>query len=110
MADASGPISDEVVGFSPEDAAAIIDQLDGTKSRRGTEQRTPRSSSMLGVVKTGGLASGFEGTVWISYPTSSGWSVSSDSCPCWTIGASLVEGNLVLLIPVDGRWLALKVC
>lgn len=106
------PAEDEdVIGFSLDDATALIDQLDGTKSSaKGDQRRQPRSSRMLGVVKTGGLTSGSEQSVWISSPTASGWSVSGDSCPCWTVGAALVSGDQVLLVEVDGRWLALKVC
>lgn len=100
-----------IIGFNRADADAILDQLDGTKTRANADQRRRHHSSrMLGVVKTGGLAAGAEGSVWISYPTASGWSVSTDSCPCWTVGASLVAGDVVLLVEVDGRWVALKVC
>jgi hypothetical protein len=102
---------DEVVGFSPEDADGLIDQLDGTKSRGNADQRRqPRFSLMLGQVKTGGLAAGAEGSVWLMYPTSTGWTVSTDSCPCWGIGATLAAGDTVLIVPTDGRWLGLKVC
>jgi hypothetical protein len=105
------PANDEIIGFNLADATAIIDQLDGNKSRQKVDhRRQPHYSNMLGVVKTGGLAAGSEGSVWISSPTASGWSTSSDSCPCWTIGASLIAGDSVILVPVDGRWLALKVC
>ena len=101
----------DVVGFSLEDAEALLDQLDGTKSRsNGDHRRQPRFSLMLGQVKTGGLAPGAEGSVWLMYPTSTGWAVSSDSCPCWGIGSSLAAGDTVLIIPTDGRWLGLKVC
>lgn len=100
----------EVVGFNPTDANAILDMLEGVGGVSVSQSRQPRTMRMLGQVKTGGLAAGAEGSVWILSPTSTGWTTSSDSCPAWTIGTSLVAGNTVLLVEVDGRWLALKVC
>jgi hypothetical protein len=100
----------EVVGFNPTDANAILDMLEGVGGVRVEQARQPRTMRMLGTVKTGGLSAGAEGSVWINDPTSSGWATGSTSCPAWTVGASLVAGDTVLLIEVDGRWLALKVC
>ena len=100
----------EVVGFNPTDANALLDMLQGVGGVRVSQSRQPHTMRMLGEVKTGGLASGAEGSVWIKTPTASGWSTSSDSCPAWTVGTTLVAGDTVLLVEVDGRWLALKVC
>lgn len=100
----------EVVGFNPTDANSILSMLEGAGGITVQQGRQPRTMRMLGEVKTGGLSSGSEGSVWIKNPSSSGWVTGSDSCPAWTVGASLVAGDAVLLVEVDGRWLALKVC
>lgn len=100
----------EVVGFNPVDANALLSMLEGVGGDGFSITRQPRTSRMLGEVKTGGLAPGAEGSVWIKKPTASGWATSSDSCPTWTVGSEIDEGATVLLVEVDGRWLALEIC
>ena len=100
----------EVVGFNPTDANAILDMLEGVGGVSVSQSRQPRTMRMLGQVKTGGLAAGAEGSVFIKNPNASGWATGTNSCPAWTVGTALVAGDTVLLVEVDGRWLALKVC
>ncbi len=100
----------EVVGFNPTDANGLLDMLEDVGSVTTQQGRQPRAMRMLGEVKSGGLAAGAEGSVWIMDPTSTGWTTGATSCPAWTVGTSLVEGDTVLMVEVNGRWLALKVC
>jgi hypothetical protein len=100
----------EVVGFNRQDADRLLDMIGGAGGVGVSQGRVPHTSRMLGVVKTGGLAAGAEGSVWITKPNASGWATGTDSCPAWTVGTALFAGDTVLLVEVDGRWLALKVC
>ena len=101
---------DEVFGFSRADADAVL----ATIKQVGSEPRQlavpPRGGSMLGYTKTGGLAPGAEGSVWIMRPTSTGWVTSADSCPAWTVVTTIPAASTVVFLEVNGRWLALKVC
>lgn len=101
----------EIVGFNPTDANALLALIGGVGGESFPRSRVPMTSCMLGVVKEGGLSEGAEGSVWLMDATASGWSVSStDSCPAWTIGDEIPEESKVLLVPVNGRWLALRIC
>lgn len=101
---------DDIVGFNPTDADAILRMLSSIGGESIPRSRHPITSLMLGVTKTGGLAAGAEGSVWLSDPTASGWTTSSASCPAWTVSSTIAAGSSVLLVPVNGRWLALEVC
>ena len=100
----------EVVGFNRTDAdalLAIIKQVGGEPRQPPT---APRGGSMLGQTKTGGLAAGAEGSVWLLEPSVSGWAVSSNSCPAWTVGSTIPADSTVLFTEINGRWVALKMC
>lgn len=66
--------------------------------------------NLVAKTKTGGLATGAMGLVTIWDPSISGWSVSSDDYPAWTLASSITGANWVTLLPTQDRWLALKVC
>lgn len=100
----------DLVAFNPADADGLLAMLGGAGGQSISRSRVPQLSCMLGETKTGGLAAGSEGRVQILNPTASGWTVSANECPAWTFGASISGSTPVLLVPVDGRWLALKVC
>ena len=100
----------DIVGFNPTDADGLLAMLGAAGGESISRSRIPHISCMLGVTKTGGLAAGSEGSVWLMDPTAAGWSVSSNSCPAWTVGATtIIAASICLLLPVNGRWLALKV-
>jgi hypothetical protein len=101
----------DIVGFNPRDADALLALIGGVGGTSIPRSRIPLSSCMLGKTKSGGLASGAEGSVWLMDVTGIGWEVSTtDSCPAWTVGATIPADSLVLLVPVNGRWLALRIC
>jgi hypothetical protein len=100
----------DLVAFEQSDADGLLAMLGGAGGQSISRSRVPQMSSMLGQVKTGGLAAGSEGSVWLMNPTATGWTVSANSCPAWTIGTTIAADSTVLLIAVNGRWLALKVC
>jgi len=64
--------SDDIVGFNPTDADAILKLLSSIGGESLPRSRVPITSLMLGVTKTGGLAAGAEGSVWLLNPTTSG--------------------------------------
>ena len=101
---------DEVFGFSRADADAVLATIKQVGSEPRRPATPPRGGSMLGHTKTGGLAAGAEGSVFIMEPTASGWVTSSNSCQAWTVGATIPAASTVLFVEVNGRWLALKVC
>ena len=102
---------DDVFGFTREDADAVLATIKGAGSEPRQPATPPRGgSSMLGQTKTGGLAPGSEGSVWIMEPSASGWVVTSNSCPAWTVVTTIPAASTVLFMEVNGRWLALKVC
>jgi hypothetical protein len=100
----------DLVAFNPADADGLLAMLASAGGQSISRSRVPQMSCMLGQTKTGGLAAGSEGSVWLMNPTASGWTVSANSCPAWTIGTDIAGVATVLLVGVNGRWLALKVC
>ena len=100
----------EVFGFSRKDADALFATVCGVGGEPRQPPTAPRGGSMLGQTKTGGLAPGAEGSVWLMQPTASGWVTSSDSCPAWTVGSAIPADSTVLFLECHGRYLALKIC
>ena len=101
---------DQVFGFSRADADAVLATIKQVGSEPKQLATPPRGGSMLGYTKTGGLAPGAEGSVWIMEPTASGWATTSNSCPAWTVVATIPAASTVLFVEVNGRWVALKIC
>jgi hypothetical protein len=66
--------------------------------------------NLVAKTKVGGLATGAMGLVTIYDPSSTGWAISVDDYPAWTLASSITADNWVTLLPTQDRWLALKVC
>lgn len=65
---------------------------------------------LLAQTKTGGLATGSVGLVQIMDETPTGYAVTTDEYPAWTVVSSIAANTIVGLWPNQSRWLALKVC
>lgn len=99
----------DLVAFNPTDADGLLAMLTSAGGESISRSRVPQMSCMLGMTKTGGLAAGSEGSIWLMKPTATGWTVTTDSCPAWTVGSGITGGSTVLCVGVNGRWLVLKV-
>lgn len=102
---------EEVVGFNPTDANALLALIGGSGGEAiSLGARKKPTDYILARTTSGGLAAGAVGSVYVKDPTSTGWTVTTDEIPAWTVGSTIPANTDVLLVPVNGRWLALRIC
>lgn len=64
----------------------------------------------FGTTKVAGLDADSEGQVYLREPTLTGWDDTVTEVDVWNVGEAIAGDTLVLLVPVDGRWVSLEVC
>jgi hypothetical protein len=69
-----------------------------------------RRSSLMGRTGDIGIAEGAEGTAFYRRPSGSGWTVTDIEIKAWTDGPDIPPNTNILLVPVEGRFLALEIC
>ena len=102
--------SEEIVGFSRPDATNLLGTLPNAGSEFLQPTRRPAMESLLGRTGSGGIAANSAGQVTLYYTTSTNWALGTTVWDVFTRGAAIPANTDCLVVPVNGRWLALEIC
>jgi|688.fasta_scaffold74274_4 hypothetical protein len=102
--------SEEIVGFNRPDAMNLLGSLPNAGSELVTPQHRPPMENVLGRTGAGGIAANSAGQVTLYYTTSTNWTLGTEVWDVFTRGAAIPANTDCLVVPVNGRWLALGIC
>ena len=102
--------SEEIVGFSHADATNLLGLLPNAGSELLQPTRRPPMENVLGRTGAGGIAANSAGQVTLYYTTATNWTLGTEVWDVFTRGAAIPANTDCLVVPVNGRWLALRIC
>ena len=102
--------SEEIVGFNRPDATNLLALLPNSGSEFLLPTRRPPMENVLARTGASGIASNSSGQVTLYYTTSTNWALGDEVWDVFTRGAAIPPNTDCLVVPVNGRWLALGIC
>jgi hypothetical protein len=102
--------SEEIVGFNMPDALNLLGSLPNAGSESLQPSHVPHTDNLLGRTGAGGLPANGSGQVTLYYTTATNWTLGTEVWDVFTRGSEIDPYTDCLIVPVNGRWLALEIC
>ena len=102
--------SEEILGFNYADATNLLGLLPNAGSELLQPTRRPPMENVLGRTGATGIAANGSGRVTLYYTTATNWALGTEQWDVFTRGAAIPANTDCLVVPVNGRWLALEIC